>query len=101
MPTCGQPTGHGSGALDDGNGILDDAAAMPPFEPGNGDDVNLGGPVRDWPSSWPFPVPNNAGNPVESAAVNWADSNIQDGNHENEDWGNPGKQHKTNGVFSD
>ena len=46
---------------DDGNLVIDDAAPIPPFEPGNGDDVSLDHPLfPHWPIAWPLPNPNNA-----------------------------------------
>lgn len=54
------------GIDDDGNQILDDAATSPPFEPGNGDDINLSeldigiewmDTGNTWPDAWPRPSP--------------------------------------------
>ena len=91
-----------AGFDDDGNGITDDAAPTPPFEPGNGDDETLDHAIWFWwPKAWPLPSPNNAPHPVESEAVNFSDANHDENKRARDDWGNPGKNHKTLDTYND
>jgi len=91
-----------AGVDDDNNGTTDDAKTTPPFEPGNGDDVSLDHPIFAWwPNSWPLPNPNNAPHPIESEAVNSADAAVNEDDYADDDWGNPGKQHKTYEKWDD
>jgi hypothetical protein len=85
---------------DDGNGTIDDAAPMPPFEPGwtGSDDISLAHPLwPDWPNAWPLPVPlpGDPGlHPIEVEAIDEHD-------YWEHDWGDPGKQHRTNQRWDD
>ncbi len=91
-----------AGVDDDANRVVDDAAKVPPFEPGRGDDVclDLTG-VPQWPSIWPLPIPNNCFHPIESEAVNYTDAAINENDNVQFDWGDPGKNHATIGEWSD
>lgn len=89
-----------AGYNDDGNGSADDAAPIPPFEPGNGDDVRLSGTGRRWfwANAWSLPSPDNVTSwPEESEAVNAADNAVNNDDYAGQDWGKPGKMHKTIG----
>lgn len=90
------------GIDDDLNGIVDDAAASPPFELGSGDDESLAHPYWNWwPKSWPLPVPNHGLHPIESDAVNFSDANHDENKNARDDWGNPGKNHQTIDNYAD
>lgn len=81
---------------DDGNGFIDDAKPLPPFEPGHDDDVSLDHVSYIWwPSAWPLPIPNNTDHPIESEAVNATDNAMNEHDYAPYDWGAPGKNHKT------
>lgn len=87
---------------DDGNGIVDDAAIVSPFEPGNGDDANLThATYSDWPAAWPLPAPNNAPHPLESDAINVCDNAMNEHDKAGVDWADPGKQHATINDYKD
>ena len=87
---------------DDGNGVADDAAAVPPFEVGAGDDISLDNPNWVWwPNAWPLPVPNNAPHPIESEAINFSDQNHDEHQSARSDWSNPGKNHNTLDDYAD
>jgi hypothetical protein len=87
---------------DDGNGIVDDAQAVPPFEPGYGDDISLDhSSYIWWPAAWPLPNPNNVWHPIESDAVNATDNAMNAHDHALQDWGSPGKQHDTLNKWDD
>lgn len=87
---------------DDGNGVVDDAAALPPFEPGHGDDVSLeDNNYYSWPSAWPYPNPNLYVHPIESEAVNEMDNAVNENDYAAQDWADPGKQHNTLNDWSD
>ena len=87
---------------DDGNGVVDDAAALPPFEPGHGDDVSLeDNNYYSWPSAWPYPNPNLCVHPIESEAVNEMDNAVNENYYAAQDWADPGKQHNTLNDWSD
>ncbi len=91
-----------AGVDDDNNGTTDDAKTTPPFEPGNGDDVSLDHPIYVWwPNSWPLPNPNLAPHPIESEAVNAQDAGVDEDDYADDDWGNPGKKHKTYKTWND
>ena len=90
---------------DDFNGIVDDAAPIPPFEPGNGDDnptfrTGHGSRFRDWPDCKLVPNPDYEVFPEESEAVNTTDDAIDEDEHAMLDWSNPGKQHQS-GSYDD
>lgn len=93
----------GSAGIDDDlNGSTDDAATIPPFEPGKGDDVSLDHPSNPlWPNVWPLPVPNNGPHPLESEAINYSDLHNDEHQNARSDWGNPGKNHQTIDKFDD
>ena len=87
---------------DDGDGTADNAKVTPNFEPGKGDDIGLDHPsIYQWPNAWALPIPDNAPHPIESECVNAAD--MAHGEHKNarDDWGNPGKNHKTVDTYND
>ncbi len=93
---------------EDGNGITDDAAPAPPFEPGtgtvgNGIDTRLSGTGRLswWPTTQALPVPDLAPWPEESEAVNFTDTNMDEHDNARADWSNPGKNHLTLDRFDD
>ncbi len=87
---------------DDFNGTIDDAATAPPFEPGLGDDESLDHATWVWwPKSWTLPSPNAAPHPIESEAVNYADSNNAEHENARDDWGKPGKNHQTIDKYDD
>ena len=87
---------------DDGNGVVDDAAALPPFEPGHGDEVSLeDNNYYSWPSAWPYPNPNLCVHPIESEAVNEMDNAVNENDYAAQDWADPGKQHNTLNDWSD
>lgn len=98
---------------DDGQGIADDAALMPPFEPGwNGtDDKTLEKqkaargkkktrPDETWPDfpdEWDLPelfFGRLEIGPIEAEAIHYAAPLIKEDKFLEHDWGNPGKQHK-------
>lgn len=88
-----------AGNDDDNDGITDNAAPTPPFEPGCGDDVNLSryypSGYNNWPNSWPLPTPNNGPTPIESEAINASDNAMDNDDNWEYDWGSPGKKHRT------
>lgn len=87
---------------DDANSTVDDAATVPPFEPGNGDDVNLDHPMwPQWPNAWALPVPNNAFHPIESQCVNATDTAMNEHDNASVDWADPGKNHQTLLEYTD
>jgi hypothetical protein len=88
---------------DDGNGTVDDAAAVPPFEPGNGDDVSLDHATWPWwPNTWALPGGVYATiRPIEGEAVKAADDAMNENDYAPQDWGNPGKNHKTVNKWDD
>ena len=85
---------------DDGNGVVDDANAIPwgdTFEPGHEDDLSLVSPDwDDWPAAWQLP---NAMflmvHPIECEAINATNSELDENDYAEDDWANPGKQHQT------
>lgn len=89
-----------AGVDDDGNGVVDDANAIPwgdTFEPGHGDDLSLVSPDwDDWPAAWQLP---NAMflmvHPIECEAINATNSELDENDYAEDDWANPGKQHQT------
>ena len=92
-----------SGVDDDNNNVLDDARAIPPFEPGNGDDVSLDHSLyAQWPSCWILPNPLYFGlHPIECEAVNVTNNAMNENDNACRDWGAPGKQHLTLNQWSD
>lgn len=83
---------------DDGDGTIDNLIASGPGEFGRGDDVDLTHPTttsRNWPSSWAIPVPLKVPSEIESEAINESDNNHDENKRARDDWGNPGKNHKT------
>ena len=97
-----------AGVDEDGNGIFDDARTLPPFEPGNHDDVDdvhLGRPGlfnRDFPLAWPLPGGDYAVLlAVEGYAVKAADDAMDNHKYSRKDWGKPGKNHKTLDTWDD
>ena len=81
---------------DDFNNLMDDASPIPPFEPGNGDDVSLEHMLyNSWPTAWPLPTINPCQHPIESEAVNAMHDAVDEHDYAAYDWGNPGKQHNT------
>ena len=93
----------GLAAIDDeADGTLNNARLFPPFEPGNGDDESLDHATFVWwPKVWPLPVPNAAPHPIESEAVNISDQTHNEHLNARNDWGNPGKNHKTIDKYDD
>ena len=92
-----------AGVDDDGNGIVDDAAAVPSFEPGNGDDVSLDNATWPWwPNTWPLPGGvYGTIHPIEGEAVKVADDAMNENDYAPQDWGVPGKNHKTANKWDD
>jgi hypothetical protein len=91
-----------AGTDDDSDTVLDNAKSTPPFEPGRGDDENLNhATYSEWPKSWALPNPNNAPHPIESEAINESDNNHSEHDNARDDWGNPGKNHKTIDKYDD
>ena len=91
-----------AGVDDDGNRVVDDAKAIPPFEPGRGDDVSLQhATYGDWPAAWALPSPNNAPHPLESEAVNATDTTMSEHQNAPKDWAAPGKNHQTLNDYTD
>jgi len=96
-----------AGVDDDGNGTVDDAKPLPPFEPGRGDDVNLSKTVgvpagyNNWPDAWALPVPNAGPSPIESQAINASDTAMNEHDYADRDWADPGKQHLTLNNWAD
>ena len=87
---------------DDGNRVVDDAVAFPPFEPGHGDDVSLEDKTyNSWPSAWPYPNPNCRIHPIENEAVNEMNNAVNENDYATNDWADPGKQHNTLNDWSD
>jgi hypothetical protein len=90
---------------DDANTTIDDAAPIPAFEPGNGDDVSLDHPSWVWwPNAWPVPPPfplNPGLHPLEVQAIRHADDAMDEHDFWEHDWADPGKQHKTNLQWDD
>ncbi|UCE67474.1 MAG: hypothetical protein JSU85_05515, partial [Candidatus Zixiibacteriota bacterium] len=96
---------------DDGDSIEDNARPEPPFEPGwpqpNGDpwDVSLEHQSwQDWPNIWPLPNPMYPGvHPIEAEAINHSDNTMPVNPHYygEFDWGDKGKQHRTNDNWDD
>jgi hypothetical protein len=87
---------------DDRNRVVDDAVALPPFEPGHGDDVSLeDNTYNSWPSAWPYPEPNHRIHPIENEAVNEMDNAVNENDYATNDWAKPGKQHNTLNDWSD
>ena len=69
---------------------------VPPFQPGGGDDVDIDDPsYRHWPQAWPLPSPMRTWHPIEEEAVQYADGLVTEGQFAADDWGDPGKNHKT------
>ena len=91
-----------SGVDDDNDSIIDNAKAMPRFEPGNGDDINLDHPsYPQWPNAWPLPSPNSGPHPIESEAINATDNNYSEHKNARNDWADSGKNHKTKDKWND
>jgi len=92
-----------AGTDDDGNGIVDDAAIAPPFEPGNGDDISLDHAAWPWwPNTWALPGGVYATiHPIEGEAVKAADDAMNENDYAPQDWGDPGKNHKTVNKWDD
>jgi hypothetical protein len=95
-----------AGIDDDGNGVMDDAASAPPFEPGNilSDDILIEKLLYfDWPEAWTLPSnPNKGGSgPIEAEAIDTSDSGHNENQSAESDWGNPGKNHKTINKWND
>ena len=97
-----------AGTDDDGNGIVDDAAIAPPFEPGNGDDGCLNriyaNGYNNWPSLWLLPggiYGSPRISPIEGEAVKAADDAMNENDYAPQDWGDPGKNHKTVNKWDD
>jgi hypothetical protein len=91
-----------AGVDDDSNGIIDDAAVSPPFEPGNvlSDDIDLTHSFYPgWPAAWPVPSPNIGPHPIEGEAINACDAVHDEHKSARSDWGNPGKNHATLNRF--
>jgi hypothetical protein len=84
-----------AGLDDDNNGTIDDAAPVPPFEPGHGDDTRLSGTGRLlwWATVWALPSPDNGPTPEESEAINAQDNAVDEDDYADRDWGYPGKNH--------
>ena len=92
-----------AGVDDDGNSTVDDAAVVPPFEPGNGDDVSLDNATWPWwPNTWALPGGVYATiHPIEGEAVKAADDAMNENDYAPQDWGDPGKNHKTVNKWDD
>ncbi len=108
-----------AGVDDDGSGTVDDATPLPPFEPGwpGSDDIMLNldytpSGYNNWPEAWPLPeaypgtynAPGGSGvwlSPIETEAVRHANNLLDEHDYWEQDWGNPGKQHKTNKHWND
>lgn len=92
-----------AGVDDDSNGVVDDAAKKPQFEPGHGDDVLLSNLAwGEWPLAWPSPGGIYATiHPIEGAAVQAADEAMDENDYAPHDWGAPGKNHKTLNQWDD
>ncbi|MGI6494736.1 MAG: hypothetical protein ACOX5G_01370 [Kiritimatiellia bacterium] len=92
-----------AGVDDDGNGVVDDAAVAPPFEPGNGDDISLDRATWPWwPNTWTLPGGVYATiHPIEGEAVKAADDAMNENDYAPQDWGKPGKNHKTVNKWDD
>gem|GEM_PF-2036711 len=88
---------------DDGNSTVDDAAVVPPFEPGNGDDISLDHATWPWwPNTWALPGGVYATiHPIEGEAVKAADDAMNENDYAPQDWGDPGKSHKTVNKWDD
>lgn len=91
--------------------MVDNAAAIPkllpsvPFEPGKGDDGNLGyedpGKIW-WPKAWALPTGKYATiHPIEGEAIQAADLAMDEHDNARSDWGNPGKNHQALNTWDD
>lgn len=94
-----------AGVDDDGDGTIDNLIDSGPGELGSGDDVNLTHPSaesKNWPSSWPIPSPLiYPKSEIESEAINYSDQQHDEHKRARDDWGNPGKNHKTINNWDD
>jgi hypothetical protein len=92
-----------AGVDDDGNSTVDDAAVVPPFEPGNGDDISLDHATWPWwPNTWTLPGGVYATiHPIEGEAVKAADDAMNENDYAPQDWADPGKNHKTVNKWDD
>jgi hypothetical protein len=96
-----------AGIDDDGNGTVDDAAVAFPFELGQGDDVCLNriyaSGYNNWPNAWTLPVGRYGPplTPIEGEAVKASDDAMNENDYASQDWGNPGKNHKTINKWDD
>jgi hypothetical protein len=93
-----------SGIDDDGDGTIDNLVATGPGELGHGDDVDLTHLTttsRNWPSSWAIPSPLKVPSEIESEAINYSDQQHDENKRARDDWGNPGKNHKTIDKWDD
>ncbi len=96
---------------DDGDGTIDNAIPEPihlpaiPFEPGQGDDINLSDSLwTNKPASWnwinttPY---NSLRSPIEREAVQASDRAMNEHDNARYDWGKPGKNHQTLNKWDD
>ena len=94
------------GVDDDSNGMIDDAAVIPLFEPGSGDDScknrNYANGYNNWPNSWTLPADQKYQllTPIEAEAVEATDRSMNENDHARQDWGCPGKNHSTVNVWN-
>lgn len=87
---------------DDANEVMDDAAPVPPFEPGHGDDEILHHSFfQDWPIDWDLPEQVDEQHPIESEAIIASESALDEHDYAHKDWGDPGKQHATINQWDD
>ena len=95
-----------SGVDDDSNGMIDDAAVIPLFEPGHGDDScknrNYANGYNNWPNSWMLPADPKYQllTPIEAEAVEATDRSMNENDHARQDWSCPGKNHSTVNVWN-
>lgn len=77
---------------------------IPDFEPGyvNTDDLSLDHlNYPQWHNVWPLPSPMHGVHPIEAEASNTVDNAMFNDLCMGSDWGDPGKQHSTNNVYTD
>ena len=93
-----------AGTDDDTDGTVDNHITSGPGELGSGDDVDLTHPTsvsRNWPKSWPLPSPKLIASEIEHEAIKHSDDNVDEDDYADQDWGDPGKQHKTLNKWDD